>query len=119
MGIKNVLPKPYAASLLCGPSPYGKPHIMRSCVVLVYITLCHGLWSFPLSALTMAPPLYAGNIISLCYALLYGYIGYKNRGSHRLIYGGMLLVLCPCYYTNTLNSAFGCRLEKYGSFNIL
>ena len=54
--------------------------------------------------------LYVRNIISLYYALLYGGIALKIGLIIGLIYGGMLFIPCPCYYTTTLDGAIECRL---------
>lgn len=67
-------------------------------VLWYYVRLCPGLWCCALCSCCVLCMLclYVCNIISLCYALLYGYIGYKNRACYRLnIWGGGVIFFSP------------------------
>ena len=95
--------------LRCGAVCLALSASMPACAVCVYacavlwyyVRLCLGSWccaSCPCCALCMLC-LYVCNIISLCYALLYGYIGYKNRACCRLnICGGAIYFVSMLLY---------------------
>lgn len=61
--------------VLCTPMPWAVVLCLMSLLCAVYAQL------------------YVCNIISLCYALLYGYIGYKNRACYRLNIWGYAYLL--------------------------
>lgn len=88
-------------------------------VLWYYVRLCPGLWCCALCSCCVLCMLclYVCNIISLCYALLYGYIGYKNRACYRLnIWGG-------CYFLFPYAIILSCLKVQWSPdfyfFNIL
>lgn len=86
--------------LMCGAVCLALSASIPACAVCVYacavlwyyVRLCPGLWCCALCSCCVLCMLclYVCNIISLCYALLYGYIGYKNRACCRLNIWGVL-----------------------------
>lgn len=79
----------------------------RYAVPWYYVRLCPGLWCCALCSCCVLCMLclYVCNIISLCYALLYGYIGYKNRACYRLnIWGGVIFFSPTLSYYHVLKS---------------